>query len=665
VKHPNSLKMALVVCLLAFIALFQHAYAAGTGGNGTKMSELPLQSYGYDDAPHPVAPLDSAPSPQDARVRNTSFTTAHAITFATNGGAGSRNNDIYTMGLDGSKPQLFISSADVHAWSPDGSKIAYLQFGSEVVVANANGSGAKDLLVSTCCELSWSPDGTRLTFPDGSNDGLDVINADGTAFKEIVGGGGGCWTGQPSCWDDVDGSTWVSNNTIVFGEGNLYGPTYAGLWQVSASGGGPARISTGGLDDSVIFPAASPDGTKIAFYAVNSHGYCCRIYTIPSGGGAATAISPDNEDDRTPAWSPDGKLILYTSYSGGNGAIEEIPSTGGTPTDLTAAESTWNNQSPQFEPSQLSIVQLGDSVAAGEGTLNGCTYDSSTQTLSCSDPRATYPGPYPLCHDSPDAYGEVVSEDVGTTFHQFACTGASFYDGISAPEKKGKIVMRPAEFGNWATKQGLNPDYDSAKPDLVLVTLGADDIKFSDIVEPCVKNALSHPLGGKGLICTSINPGPTIQKDFFAELPQLKTSYKELVSWIEARGKAAGKVPKIVITNYYDPLPPGGATCPDTWSLRPEQLTYLDLLWTQFNRLIKQTITGLNDPNVGFVDLSQAFVGHTWCTSDPWAYGLSIIHLYRFWNTYQEPFHPSPLGQVHLAELVEPVVTRLLSSSAP
>src|ERR1700733_8592652 len=56
-----------------------------------------------------------------------------------------------------------------------------------------------------------------------------------------------------------------------------------------------------------------------------------------------------------------------------------------------------------------SIVQLGDSVASGEGTLYGYTYDTNTQRWTGGNIDAVWPGPYPLCHDSPDAYGHVLA----------------------------------------------------------------------------------------------------------------------------------------------------------------------------------------------------------------------------------------------------------------
>src|SRR5262245_28221798 len=112
---------------------------------------------------------------------------------------------------------------------------------------------------------------------------------------------------------------------------------------------------------------------------------------------------------------------------------------------------------------QVSIVQLGDSVAAGEGTLYGYRYDKATRTWTGGNLDATWPGPYPKCHDSPAAYGNHVARRLRAKFAQFACTGAKFDNGITTPEVETEFFFnttyRPAQFGNWETRTDLNAAY--------------------------------------------------------------------------------------------------------------------------------------------------------------------------------------------------------------
>lgn len=73
------------------------------------------------------------------------------------------------------------------------------------------------------------------------------------------------------------------------------------------------------------------------------------------------------------------------------------------------------------------------------------------------------------------------------------------------------------------------------------------------------------------------------------------------------------------------------------------------------------------DPNVSFADISGALTGHTWCTSDPWDYGLSIrtqggqlSNSFAISWTSLAPFHPTPAGQAAIANLMRPVVAKAL-----
>ena|GEM_PF-2563753 len=315
-----------------------------------------------------------------------------------------------------------------------------------------------------------------------------------------------------------------------------------------------------------------------------------------------------------------------------------------------------------------SIVQLGDSVASGEGTLYGYTYDSTSQTWVGGTVDATWPGPYPLCHDSPYAYGQVLATHYGADLAQFACTGASFTNGITVTRvNQGYLsttVLRPAEFGNWTNQTDLNAAYDAANPDLVLVTMGADDVQFVEIVEGCIENAYEYYWGLATLECVTGNPGPTVTKDFLDYLPTYRTHLRTLANWIVSRGAADGKVPKVVFTDYYDPLPQGTTTCPDSNYLYPPQLQYLSSLLHQLDGTIVSIVNGLDNPDVAVADLSGALDGHEWCTSDPWAYGLSIYHATTPSSFQsQAPFHPTPRGQEQLASLIQPAIDRLFVGS--
>lgn len=315
-----------------------------------------------------------------------------------------------------------------------------------------------------------------------------------------------------------------------------------------------------------------------------------------------------------------------------------------------------------------SIVQLGDSVAAGEGTLYGYSWDRQSQRWTGGDLDAVWPGPYPDCHTSPDAFGNRVAATFGARFSQFACTGAQFENGIATPEQYEGKTLRPAQFGDWSRQTDLDAEYDAAAPDLVMATFGADDVHFVKIVTACVENALEHRfLRVVGLECTRSNHGAAVRDDFEANLPALREHHRTLVQWIDARAAAHGVAPpKVVFTTYPDPLPAEGAQCPDSSWLRPSQLRYLSTLVAQLNREIRSSVAALHDPDVAVADTDRAYTqrgaNHRWCSKDPWAYGLSVFHLFEPETLHsQAPFHPTPRGQDAIAALVEPTVRKLFA----
>jgi hypothetical protein len=338
-------------------------------------------------------------------------------------------------------------------------------------------------------------------------------------------------------------------------------------------------------------------------------------------------------------------------------------------------QATTSTTAPASVPAAgpTSIVQLGDSIASGEGTYYGYTYDSSTGKWTGGNLNVTWDPPYNGCHDASYAYVHTIAQyfRVMPQVTQLACTGATFANGISGPEISDGTELRPAEFGNWATQQGLNPVYDAAKPDLVLVTLGADDVQFVNIIEDCIENGYKSYFHVATEACVEHNPGSTIRQDFFDYLPTLRANYKTLVQWIEARAKADGTpTPKIVFTDYASPLPPNGgpADCPDENWLYQNQVSYLSSLVGELNQTLTQTITGLRDPNVAVADISGAYTptgeNHQWCGTDPWAYGLSIYSVYSPSSfDSQAPFHPTPEGQASIASYVLPTILKLFPAT--
>lgn len=105
--------------------------------------------------------------------RRLAFTVALAIDAGTGAPA---QRGIYVMNVNGTGRRLLVANAIDPAWSPNGSKLAYVAYqsrlagGGFVTVANADGTGARRLTASVEDEAqpAWSPGGRQIAFMRGS-----------------------------------------------------------------------------------------------------------------------------------------------------------------------------------------------------------------------------------------------------------------------------------------------------------------------------------------------------------------------------------------------------------------------------------------------------------------------------------------------------------------
>ena len=104
------------------------------------------------------------------------------------------------------------------------------------------------------------------------------------------------------------------------------------------------------------WPAVSPDGSVAVFHAAG------RLYrmTLPDGAPERLIQGDDPAYELSPAFSPDGSTVAYTSWDDTNGHLLTVPAAGGTPTRLTETSSEYIH--PVWTPDGSAIV-----VARGTG----------------------------------------------------------------------------------------------------------------------------------------------------------------------------------------------------------------------------------------------------------------------------------------------------------
>ena len=169
----------------------------------------------------------------------------------------------------------------------------------------------------------------RLTSDPSSNDFAPVLSHDGARIaweREIAGTAG---VVAKELWvSNVDGSdahvvvrdgaynespSWTRDDGAL-----VYASDASGNWEIysialdaSARASGTARnLTNSPYADR--HPRVSPDGTRIAFQTNRDLNF--EIYVMGVDGANPTNLTRRSEDDRFPAWTPDGQRLLWSNF---------------------------------------------------------------------------------------------------------------------------------------------------------------------------------------------------------------------------------------------------------------------------------------------------------------------------------------------------------------
>ncbi len=98
--------------------------------------------------------------------------------------------------------------------------------------------------------------------------------------------------------------------------------------------------------------AVSPDGQHAVISLQGT------LFRLPATGGEATAITDSYFDAREPAWSNDGRRIVFHGYRGGNWDLWEIGANGDGPRALTS--DPYDDREPMYSPLNNEVVFSSD-----------------------------------------------------------------------------------------------------------------------------------------------------------------------------------------------------------------------------------------------------------------------------------------------------------------
>jgi TolB protein len=205
------------------------------------------------------------------------------------------------------------------AWSPDGDFLAYVSFEtrSAAVYVQRLRTGERSR-VSARAGIngapSWSPDGKRLALTlSGSNGNPDIylLNLADQALTRV--------TDDPGI--DTE-AVWAPDATALYFTSDRSGSPQVYRLELG-SAERPRRVTfSGGYNAR---PRISPDGRRLAFVTLDGGAYRVAIQDLDSG--AVRALSKGRVDE-SPAFAPNGELLIYAGRERGQGVLATVSADG-------------------------------------------------------------------------------------------------------------------------------------------------------------------------------------------------------------------------------------------------------------------------------------------------------------------------------------------------
>ncbi len=227
-----------------------------------------------------------------------------------------QTGDTYELQIadaDGQNPQVMLrskSSIISPAWSPDGSKLAYVSFESDkpVVYVQTLATGKREPIANFKGNNSaptWAPSGNQLAVVL-SRDGISqiyTINADGSGLRRVM----------RSPLIDTEPSYTPDGGSLVFTSDRGGNPQ---IYQVDLNGGEARRITFNGSYN--ISPEVAPDGNSLVYVTRRNGAFRVALQDMHTGNEQLLTTGPD---DQSPSFAPNGMQILYSSVQGGRSVL--------------------------------------------------------------------------------------------------------------------------------------------------------------------------------------------------------------------------------------------------------------------------------------------------------------------------------------------------------
>jgi lysophospholipase L1-like esterase len=295
----------------------------------------------------------------------------------------------------------------------------------------------------------------------------------------------------------------------------------------------------------------------------------------------------------------------------------------------------------------IDYAALGDSFSSGEGAPGPAGYFLPTGGISGGN----------QCHRSPRAYSQLlddptfrfppqpfpinVNKQMNPAEDFLACSGSE-----SINVTRLGVTLDPAIGPQAVPKEDVVPDNVTQltrleltggafvvgdQTDLVTVTIGGNDLGFSDIIAKCITTSDCH---------LDVEPnGMTLEQNLLATLApggNVRNAIRELMEEIKQQAPNAA----IVFAGY--PLLVSGQECNLAPLISSAEQTALRDVGIELNDMLAEEAVAAG---IHFVPIRDRFENNLICSDQPWVNGIELPF-------YKHSFHPNQRGQAEYADAI-------------